>query len=101
MLVPRCHFDAEGHRRATREAIVLVEIDRFVWQLLHVKCPEEAGNSEEYLLLSKRDTRADATTVIGWCKFMCQDKIVVTYPAPNIQWSRCVGSARLADSALE
>lgn len=63
-LVARGHLDTEGHGRTARETVVLLQIDRLLGQLLHVECPEEAGDSQEDLLLGERDTRANTATGI-------------------------------------
>ena len=60
----RRHLDAEGHRRTTGETIVLLKINGLVGQFLHIEGPEEAGDGEEDLLFGKRDSGADAATVV-------------------------------------
>lgn len=95
------HGDTEGHGRAARETIVLLQVDRLVGELLHVEGPQETSNGEEDLLLGERDTRADTTARGDYEKQLNVGRCSATYPAPNIQWSRWKGSAKLADSALE
>jgi len=56
------HLDAEGNGGAARETIVLLEIDGFVWDLLHLEGPEHARDGEPHLALSDPHTRADTAT---------------------------------------
>ena len=61
----RGQADLEGHGRAPRQAIVLLEIDRLFRDLLHVESPQEAGDGEPDLALGDDHARADTAAIIS------------------------------------
>lgn len=63
MAVAGSHGDAEGYGRAAGETVVLFQVDGLVGELLHVEGPEQTSDSQENLLLCKRNTGANTTTI--------------------------------------
>lgn len=63
IFVPRDHFNPEGYGGATRETVVLLEINWFSGDLLKVECPKKASNDEPDFTLCNPHSWANATTV--------------------------------------
>ena len=88
VLVPRGHANAERDGRATRQTVVLLEVDGLLRQLLHVECPQQASDSEEDLLLSKSDTRADAAATWS-CESVSRSVSRLTAPLFSLSRRSC------------
>ena len=65
LVVARSDPDPKRHRRATRLAVVLPEVDRLARDLAHVECPEHARDGEPDLALGDDLPGADAAAVDG------------------------------------
>lgn len=90
--------DTERHRGTTGKAIILGQVNGLFRDFLHPKGPKHTGDGKEDLGLGISCTWADSSTTNDLHQMGCT-RHVVTHPAPKVQWSRAIGSARLVDSA--
>ena len=71
LVVARSDPDPEGHRRSTRLAVVLPEVDRLAGDLAHVERPEHARDGEPDLALGDDLPGAYAAAVDGAVSELC------------------------------
>ena len=58
--MPRLESDVEGNGRPSRQAIILLQIDRLAGNFLHIECPQHARDGEPDLAFSYNHAGTDA-----------------------------------------